>query len=291
MCWSYCRRRREQTAKVPGGRVGLQFTIGRWRRQALSAQIERAEAQLNLTLLRQHGWFNTLAGNLPPAVEVILESPRLRLAEGGSDSARFDKKGVAPLVKSHIGGINVVSGISSNDICSFRNVSDVDPPSWHFRTQNADGRAFTCCRRAIPCSRRRRNPRTKLHWDVLCIFLATYCWPISDHALATDQGLQCKQHQQGRLCTRSHPNCFLHSIYETLHISVPSVSSPVRWLSHDRFKGSKNAARRRRFCWNWLKAYNVDSISNPQASRRASGMYLEFLLRRAHSRRRVDRMY
>src|ERR1700747_1958165 len=37
--------------------------------------------------------------------------------------------------------------------------------------------------------------------------------------------------------------------------------------------------------------YNVDSISNPQASRRASGMYLEFLFRRAHSRKRVVRVY
>src|SRR6202522_3250807 len=37
--------------------------------------------------------------------------------------------------------------------------------------------------------------------------------------------------------------------------------------------------------------YSVDSISNPQASRRGSGMYLEFLLRRAHSRRRVERKY
>src|SRR5579863_1450797 len=37
--------------------------------------------------------------------------------------------------------------------------------------------------------------------------------------------------------------------------------------------------------------YSVDSISKPQASRRGSGMYLEFLLRRAHSRRRVDRKY
>src|SRR5208337_2635345 len=37
--------------------------------------------------------------------------------------------------------------------------------------------------------------------------------------------------------------------------------------------------------------YNVDSISKPQASSRASGMYFEFLFRRAHSRRRVDRMY
>src|ERR1700757_4702785 len=38
-------------------------------------------------------------------------------------------------------------------------------------------------------------------------------------------------------------------------------------------------------------AYSVDSISKPQASRRGSGMYLEFLLRRAHSRSRVERRY
>src|SRR5271166_4048173 len=38
-------------------------------------------------------------------------------------------------------------------------------------------------------------------------------------------------------------------------------------------------------------SYKVDSISNPQASRRGSGMYLEFLFFRAHSRRRVERMY
>ena len=41
---------------------------------------------------------------------------------------------------------------------------------------------------------------------------------------------------------------------------------------------------------NWRKYYNVDSISKPQASSKASGIYLEFLLRRAHSRKRVDRM-
>jgi hypothetical protein len=40
-----------------------------------------------------------------------------------------------------------------------------------------------------------------------------------------------------------------------------------------------------------LRVYSVDSISKPQASRRGSGMYLEFLLRRAHSRRRVERRY
>src|SRR4029077_18074514 len=37
--------------------------------------------------------------------------------------------------------------------------------------------------------------------------------------------------------------------------------------------------------------YRVDSISNPQASSRGSGMYLEFLLRRAHSRNLVERKY
>src|SRR5258706_2922093 len=37
--------------------------------------------------------------------------------------------------------------------------------------------------------------------------------------------------------------------------------------------------------------YSVDSISNPQASSSGSGMYFEFLLRRAHSRRRVERRY
>src|SRR5271163_4911459 len=37
--------------------------------------------------------------------------------------------------------------------------------------------------------------------------------------------------------------------------------------------------------------YRVDSISNPQASSSASGMYFEFLFRRAHSRSLVDRMY
>src|SRR5262249_39824348 len=38
-------------------------------------------------------------------------------------------------------------------------------------------------------------------------------------------------------------------------------------------------------------AYSVDSISNPHASSNGSGMYFEFLFRRAHSRRRVERKY
>src|SRR5271154_2384024 len=37
--------------------------------------------------------------------------------------------------------------------------------------------------------------------------------------------------------------------------------------------------------------YRVDSISKPQASSKGSGMYLEFLFLRAHSRSRVDRKY
>jgi hypothetical protein len=37
--------------------------------------------------------------------------------------------------------------------------------------------------------------------------------------------------------------------------------------------------------------YKVDSISKPQASSRGSGMYFEFLFRRAHSRSRVERRY
>jgi hypothetical protein len=37
--------------------------------------------------------------------------------------------------------------------------------------------------------------------------------------------------------------------------------------------------------------YSVDSISKPQASSKGSGIYFEFLLRRAHSLSRVDRRY
>src|SRR5947199_6371821 len=38
-------------------------------------------------------------------------------------------------------------------------------------------------------------------------------------------------------------------------------------------------------------AYSVDSISKPHASSKGSGMYFEFLFRRAHSRKRVERKY
>src|SRR5437667_583701 len=43
--------------------------------------------------------------------------------------------------------------------------------------------------------------------------------------------------------------------------------------------------------WANVFAYSVDSISKPQASSSGSGMYFEFLLRRAHSRKRVERRY
>ena len=39
------------------------------------------------------------------------------------------------------------------------------------------------------------------------------------------------------------------------------------------------------------ESYRVDSISNPHASSSGSGIYFEFLLRRAHSRSRVERKY
>src|SRR5713101_859094 len=52
----------------------------------------------------------------------------------------------------------------------------------------------------------------------------------------------------------------------------------------------RKAASRRPWQRNRL-FYSVDSMSNPQASSNGSGMYLEFLLRRAHSRRRVERRY
>src|SRR5438270_9457880 len=56
------------------------------------------------------------------------------------------------------------------------------------------------------------------------------------------------------------------------------------------FSAIKKAAWRRP-CLNFQLNYKVDSISKPQASSKGSVMYLEFLLRRAHSRRRIDRKY
>src|ERR1051326_5576191 len=52
----------------------------------------------------------------------------------------------------------------------------------------------------------------------------------------------------------------------------------------------KKKAAQRRPCVPF-SPYKVLSISKPHASSKGSGMYLLFLLRRAHSRRRVERMY
>ena len=56
----------------------------------------------------------------------------------------------------------------------------------------------------------------------------------------------------------------------------------------DKIKGPRSAAL---VVFNCAAPYKVDSISKPHASRRGSGMYFEFLLRRAHSRKRVERRY
>src|SRR5215472_2277801 len=53
----------------------------------------------------------------------------------------------------------------------------------------------------------------------------------------------------------------------------------------------RKAARRRLYLQFYPWYQRVDSISKPHASSKGSGMYLEFLLRRAHSRSRVDRKY
>src|ERR1022692_611376 len=53
----------------------------------------------------------------------------------------------------------------------------------------------------------------------------------------------------------------------------------------------RKGRRRRPFGLSVSLSYRVDSISKPQASSNGSGMYFEFLFRRAHSRSRVDRKY
>src|ERR1035437_3021329 len=72
---------------------------------------------------------------------------------------------------------------------------------------------------------------------------------------------------------------------------APSGWLPIWNLHHFQCKQQKRCPRAALLSKTSKTAYNVDSISNPQASSSASGIYLEFLLRRAHSRRRVDRMY
>src|SRR6185437_16555817 len=61
--------------------------------------------------------------------------------------------------------------------------------------------------------------------------------------------------------------------------------------THHTFDAKRNAAIYRRRSQVLRVIYRVDSISKPQASSNASGMYFEFLFRRAHSRSLVDRMY
>jgi hypothetical protein len=54
---------------------------------------------------------------------------------------------------------------------------------------------------------------------------------------------------------------------------------------------AKNAAQGGVHFAGSVPVYKVDSISKPHASSSASGIYFEFLLRRAHSRNRVERTY
>src|ERR1700712_180950 len=61
-------------------------------------------------------------------------------------------------------------------------------------------------------------------------------------------------------------------------------------MSREHRRDAKTPPRRTAHC-NLAQTYSVDSISNPQASNSASGMYFEFLFRRAHSRSRVERTY
>src|ERR1700693_3435966 len=63
------------------------------------------------------------------------------------------------------------------------------------------------------------------------------------------------------------------------------------WVGCQMQKGRSYLIKERPSNCSDFCSYSVDSISKPQASRRGSGMYFEFLLRRAHSRRRVDRRY
>src|SRR3954464_14883360 len=83
-----------------------------------------------------------------------------------------------------------------------------------------------------------------------------------------------------------HENCKEFSRRDFQHIE--HRASLFRSHSSTKHKGPLRRATLKSV---GVPGYSVDSISNPQASRRGSGMYFEFLLRRAHSRRRVDRKY
>jgi hypothetical protein len=75
------------------------------------------------------------------------------------------------------------------------------------------------------------------------------------------------------------------------YAAIAAVESTVRNRARTVHSATKTPPEGGVSVSNWLKAYNVDSISKPQASSRASGIYFEFLFRLAHSRKRVDRMY
>ena len=68
------------------------------------------------------------------------------------------------------------------------------------------------------------------------------------------------------------------------------AASPRQGLADSRNGANKKAAKRAASAKE-PALYSVDSISNPHASSKGSGMYFEFLLRRAHSRKRVERRY
>src|ERR1700722_5008887 len=83
-------------------------------------------------------------------------------------------------------------------------------------------------------------------------------------------------------------------ISSTASITLANIPSPFASnsfdASHHKFVAKKNAALAGGVSYQ-TKIYRVDSISKPQASSSASGIYFEFLFRRAHSRSRVERMY
>src|SRR5205814_9860699 len=82
----------------------------------------------------------------------------------------------------------------------------------------------------------------------------------------------------------------LHSVYHGEH-GVRTLKELGRsYLTITKGCNSKSRLQAASHCSCPL-TYSVDSISNPHASSRGSGMYLEFLLRRAHSRKRVERRY
>ena len=73
-------------------------------------------------------------------------------------------------------------------------------------------------------------------------------------------------------------------------LEAHSIQASGRWMGANRWLEKEKGRRSDpdlKISW----AYSVDSISKPQASRRGSGMYFEFLFFRAHSRSRVERMY